>query len=215
MSVIDTATNTVTGTISSGIGIAPRGVVVTPDGSKVYITNAGSASVSVIDTATNTVTATIPVGFAPNGVAVSPHGRRIYVVSDLLPGAVWVIDTTMDTVIATIPVGDGPFGVAVTPDGSKIFVANEFSSSVSVIDAATSAATATISVGGDPIAFGVFIQPPKPAPRFAGTPGKANCHGKSVSALAKQYGGLNSAAAALGFSSVSALQEAIMAFCGG
>ena len=148
-------------------------------------------------------------------MAVSPHGRRIYVVSDLLPGAVWVIDTTMDTVIATIPVGDGPFGVAVTPDGSKIFVANEFSSSVSVIDAATSAATATISVGGDPIAFGVFIQPPKPAPRFAGTPGKANCHGKSVSALAKQYGGLNSAAAALGFSSVSALQEAIMAFCGG
>jgi hypothetical protein len=34
---------------------------------------------------------------------------------------------------------------------------------------------------------------------FAGTPGKANCHGKSVSALAKQFGGLNNAAAALGF----------------
>jgi hypothetical protein len=50
---------------------------------------------------------------------------------------------------------------------------------------------------------------------FAGTPGKANCHGKSVSALAKQFGGLNNAAAALGFDSVSALQEAIMSFCGG
>ena len=36
-------------------------------------------------------------------------------------------------------------------------------------------------------------------PVFAGTPGRANCHGKSVSALAKQYGGLSSAAAALGF----------------
>jgi hypothetical protein len=53
------------------------------------------------------------------------------------------------------------------------------------------------------------------APVFAGTPGKGNCHGKSVSALAKQYGGLNRAAAALGFDSVSALQDAIMAFCGG
>jgi hypothetical protein len=50
---------------------------------------------------------------------------------------------------------------------------------------------------------------------FAGSPGKANCHGQSVAALAKQYGGLSAAAAALGFDSVSALQDAIMAFCGG
>jgi hypothetical protein len=50
-------------------------------------------------------------------------------------------------------------------------------------------------------------------PVFAGTPGKANCHGQSVSALAKQYGGLNNAAAALGYSSVSALQDAILAYC--
>ena len=53
------------------------------------------------------------------------------------------------------------------------------------------------------------------APVFAGTPGKADCYGKSVSALAKQYGGLNNAAAALGFSSVNALQNAIVTFCGG
>jgi hypothetical protein len=32
-------------------------------------------------------------------------------------------------------------------------------------------------------------------PVFAGTPGKANCDGKSVSALAEEYGGLNNAAA--------------------
>jgi hypothetical protein len=50
---------------------------------------------------------------------------------------------------------------------------------------------------------------------FAGTPGKANCHGKSVSALVKQYGGLNRAAAALGYPSVKALQEAIEEFCEG
>ena len=48
---------------------------------------------------------------------------------------------------------------------------------------------------------------------FAGTPGRPNCRGKSVSALVRQYGSLNAAAAALGFSSVQALQEAIRAFC--
>jgi len=56
----------------------------------------------------------------------------------------------------------------------------------------------------------VFAQPV-----FAGTPGKANCHGQSVSALARQYGGLNAAAAALGYADVSTLQSAIMMFCGG
>ena len=48
---------------------------------------------------------------------------------------------------------------------------------------------------------------------FAGTFGKANCHGQSVSALAQQFGGLNNAAAAMGFPSVQALQGAILAFC--
>jgi hypothetical protein len=55
----------------------------------------------------------------------------------------------------------------------------------------------------------------KVAPVFAGTPGKANCHGQSVSALARQNGGLNAAAAALGFDSVDALQQAIQEFCAG
>lgn len=48
---------------------------------------------------------------------------------------------------------------------------------------------------------------------FAGTPGKANCHGKSVSALATQFGGMDAAAATLGFASVKELQNAIKAFC--
>jgi hypothetical protein len=52
-------------------------------------------------------------------------------------------------------------------------------------------------------------------PVFAGTPGEANCHAQSVSALARQFGGLNNAAAALGFPSVQALQDAIKAFCRG
>jgi hypothetical protein len=51
-------------------------------------------------------------------------------------------------------------------------------------------------------------------PVFAGTPGTANCFGQSVSALGKQYGGLNGAAVALNYPSVPALQDAIQKFCG-
>ena len=39
--------------------------------------------------------------------------------------------------------------------------------------------------------------------------------GQSIAALARQYGGLDAAAAALGFPSVQALQDAIQEFCEG
>lgn len=47
----------------------------------------------------------------------------------------------------------------------------------------------------------------------AGTPGKANCHGKSVSALAHQFGSLDAAATSLGFSSAEQLQDTFAGFC--
>jgi uncharacterized repeat protein (TIGR03803 family) len=50
---------------------------------------------------------------------------------------------------------------------------------------------------------------------FAGVPGKSNCRGQSVSALAGKYGGVDAAAAALGYSSVQVLQNAIAAYCSG
>ena len=176
-----------------------------------YVTNCNSNTVSVIATATNTVTATIPVGSVPCGVAVTPDGGTAYVTNGR-DNTVSVIATATNTVTATIPVGRRPEGVAVTPDGSAVYVANFDSNTVSVITTATNTVTATIPVGSAPAGVGIFIQP---APRFAGTPGFSNCHGKSVSALAQQFGGLNNAAAALGFASVSALQDAIMVFCEG
>ena len=75
--MIATATNTVTS--RSEVRAFPEGVAVSPDGSRVYVANAGSSTVSVIDTATNTVTATIAVGLWRYGVAVTPDGSKVYV----------------------------------------------------------------------------------------------------------------------------------------
>ncbi|WP_407695990.1 YncE family protein, partial [Sphaerimonospora thailandensis] len=69
VSVINTATNTVTTTVPVGAG--PAGVAITPGGNRAYVTNFGSNNVSVINTATNTVTTTVPVGNRPLGVAVA------------------------------------------------------------------------------------------------------------------------------------------------
>ena len=47
----------------------------------------------------------------------------------------------------------------------------------------------------------------------AGTPGQPNCHGQTISALAHQFGGIDAAASALGFSTVQALQTGVTLFC--
>ncbi|HEX2212041.1 MAG TPA: hypothetical protein VHH12_00965 [Mycobacterium sp.] len=51
-------------------------MAVDPAGTRVYVTNSGSDSVSVIDTASNEVTATIPVGDSPTAVAVTAEATR-------------------------------------------------------------------------------------------------------------------------------------------
>jgi hypothetical protein len=48
----------------------------------------------------------------------------------------------------------------------------------------------------------------------AGTPGRENCHGQTVSAMAREFGGIDASASTLGYSSVDALQDGIRVFCG-
>jgi YVTN family beta-propeller protein len=237
VSVITTKTNKVTHTIPVPVGMSPVvEVAVSPDGSKVYVTTPASNTLAVIYTAKGKVITTIPVGMGPIGVVVSPDGSKVYVTNSNSfdtfdqPGTVSVIDTANNTVTATIPVGATPGGVSVSPEGrrhdgdqlgvehrrlSTVYVANAASDNVSVINTANNTVIATIPVGERPVALGLFIQPEQPAPRFAGTPEKANCYGQSVSELARQYHGLNAAAAAQEFSSVRELQNAISEYCEG
>ena len=61
---------------------------------------------------------------------------------------------------------------------------------------------------------GVTLDSTSTSGGYAGTPGQANCVGKSVSALSIEFNGnLSAAAQALGFASVQALQQDIKHFC--
>jgi hypothetical protein len=48
----------------------------------------------------------------------------------------------------------------------------------------------------------------------AGTTGRTNCNGKTISALSEQFGTIDDATQALGFASVGALQDSVSLFCG-
>jgi len=103
--VINTATNTVSNTITVGNG--PHGIAMSPDGSMVYVSNYIANSISVINTTTGTVLVTIPVGSAPEGVSVTPDGSKVFV-ANRNSNTVSVINTATNTVMATIPVGNTP-----------------------------------------------------------------------------------------------------------
>ncbi len=155
VSVIDTASNTVTSTIA--LGNRPDGVAVNTAGTQVYVANSNDGTVSVIDTASNTVVATVTVGTTPLGVAVNPAGTRAYVANNG-SGTVSVIDTASNTVIATVAGQVNPLGVAVNPAGTRVYVANSsLANSVQVIDTASNTVTAIVAVGSNPT--GVVVNP--------------------------------------------------------
>jgi YVTN family beta-propeller protein len=144
VTVLDTATNTVTATVP--VGSNPYAVAVSPDGSTVYVTNSnGVTSISVINATSNTVTATVRVGALPMGVAVSPDGSTVYV-ANWGENTVWVINTASNTHTATVSGMDRPSGVAVSPDGSTAYTSNS-DGTVSVINATSNTITATIHLG--------------------------------------------------------------------
>ncbi|MGC2696348.1 MAG: hypothetical protein WA738_11210 [Candidatus Angelobacter sp.] len=114
VTVISTASNTVSATVSvPGAGLLD-GLAITPDGSRVYIADLFN-NVDVIDTATNTLEpSSIPAGSLPNAVAITPDGAFLYV-TDLGSNTVSVIDTSTTNIVATVGVGSGNQVIAIAP----------------------------------------------------------------------------------------------------
>ena len=121
VAVIDTAQNKVLSTIAVPKG--PHGLVVTPDGRKVYVSSDGASTVSVIDTAADRVVASIDVGANPHGLAISGAGSRV-LVSGWGSNRALVIDTATDRVIGEVPIAQ-PHNGTLSQDGRTAWVASQ------------------------------------------------------------------------------------------
>ena len=122
----------------------PWGVAIAPDKSKIFVSTAGSQSVTVIDVprlldtvkarkhsfandlsaSADYVAARIPVGHNPRGVLLAPDGKRLYV-ANRLSDNISVIDTSTDTLVSTIDLG-GPRTVDAIRRGERIFYTADF-----------------------------------------------------------------------------------------
>ncbi len=125
-----------------------------PDGTKVYVANYGSNTVTPISTSTDTAGAPIAVGTGPMYVAFAPDGTKAYA-TNFGSNNVTPITTASDTAGVAFTTGSGPRGVAFTPDGTKAYVANFFDNTVTPVTTATSTPGTAIPVGTNPQAVAI------------------------------------------------------------
>jgi YVTN family beta-propeller protein len=61
-------------------GSNPNSVALSPDETRLYVTNGGNSTLAVIDLASKSVVGLVPTGFYPTAVAVSRDGSQLFVV---------------------------------------------------------------------------------------------------------------------------------------
>ncbi len=120
--VIDASTNTVSGTVP--VGGQPTSVAVNARTHDIYVTNAGSNSVSVIDGRTRATAAVIPVGGSPQAVSVDASREAVYVAH--AGSGVSVISAVTKAVVATVPLQGYATAATTNTKTSAVYVVGYF-----------------------------------------------------------------------------------------
>jgi phospholipase C len=152
VSVVDTATNAITGTVV--VGVYPQGIAITPDGKTAYVANTGpntgpggSQTVTKVNVATQAPQGNIQVGEAPKALVVTPDGKTVAV---SCADGVYAIATATGSVAKSPVALQSPMGIAVSPDGSTFWVVDADADRVAGISASTLGQTASVATGDTP-----------------------------------------------------------------
>jgi len=128
LEVIDTATSTVTSTIT--LSGNPTAIAITPDGNFAYVTEPGVPAIDVIKISNNTIAATISskVTF-PTAIAMAPNGLFAYAADECpTPGVACIDAINLSTnavtniQIAGTSASQSPSSIAVTADSAFIYI---------------------------------------------------------------------------------------------
>jgi YVTN family beta-propeller protein len=131
VSVLNLINNTLETTITNASFSQPYTVTINAAGTRAYVTNSFSTTITIIDIATNTVIGTIDGFDGPSGMVIVPGGNQAYVnnygagMTSGQATTVQVVDLNTNTIIGPpITVGQAPAALAITPDGNFVYVIN-------------------------------------------------------------------------------------------
>ena len=141
---IDTTTYDIEEVIPTGA--VPKFMAVSPDGSRLLVSNWCGFDVSVIDTATDSEITRIDVGRHPRGIAITNDSRYAYV-TVMGEAKIDVIDLNSNAVVNTVPnPGVTPRHLVLSPDDRYLYVSNNLQNLVRKIDLQTGVAD-TVTTG--------------------------------------------------------------------
>ncbi|MEM1181214.1 MAG: hypothetical protein AAGM22_22930 [Acidobacteriota bacterium] len=115
------------------VGERPRGLGLTPDGTRLFVANGDSDTVTVIDTASREVIASVDVAADPFDLAVHPEGGKVYVASRA-GGGVSVIDARTFEVLETSQGIRQPNVLSISKDGRRLYVVSQENSLLRILD---------------------------------------------------------------------------------
>jgi YVTN family beta-propeller protein len=129
--VVDVPAGRIAAVIPTGQEISHM-LATTPDGSRAFVANIGSGSVTVLDLDKNVKLRDIATGEGAEGVAVTPDGSQVWV-TNRAQDTVSVIDAASLEVLATIDCPSFPIRAEATPDGRHVLVTGARSGDLSVL----------------------------------------------------------------------------------
>ncbi len=133
-------------------GSMPKGVSLSPDGKRAYVTNFGQANgknIDIYDAVTLSYEATIDVPGIVVESVLSNDGKTIYA-SNFVRNSVQIVDLEKRRVVKEIPTGMHPKILVQSPDGKSLFAANWSGNSVTQIDIASGKVVRTLPAGLNP-----------------------------------------------------------------
>jgi YVTN family beta-propeller protein len=147
VSIIDTATLEVTGTIKLGAG-KPNRIVFHPDGKTAWVVYDKSHDLGVIDAESKKLVKRVKIGGNPYNLNVSPDGRFLYVLdwsSDTSNDEVIVYDLKAEKIEWRLEVSTWPAHSVLSRDGRLLYVSGETAGDLTVIDTTTRSIVAASS----------------------------------------------------------------------
>ncbi len=133
----------------------PHGIVFSPDGTRIYVSNEAESVLDVVDRKSGDILQKIPLSGRPNNLTITKDGGRVLVGIRVQPGSIDVIDTNSFKRLKSIPVDGAVHNVYVTSDGRYAVSGSIENKAATVIDLQTDQQVWTVKFqsGVRPMAF--------------------------------------------------------------